>query len=356
MRLADFTGDGRDDPWFYVPASGAWQALLSDAGAGVQAAGQWVPGLQISAARLNDDAAADLVFYRPATGEWLEVLNAGPGRFTHRASGTALADQQLLLADITGDGRDDRLMYDPRSGTVSVTTHDPTGDVNEPRRTWRAGARLHAGDFNGDGLTDVVGYDALTGSGFLALRIRNDFVVVDTQWGVGWAVTPARLSDRRRSDLVFYDSQTGAARLASSNDRGRFTYQSRTWPAGLAVQAADLEGDGRDDLFGYSPQSGAWWTAAFSSRGVSEATGQWTPGWHAVTGDLNGDGRTDVLLYDPLSGLGFRFHTVTPGVFDYHPETWPAGASRRPAAVARQSGAGPVRGIRAARHGRPTAR
>ena len=126
--------------------------------------------MDIAAARLNDDAAADLVFYRRATGEWLEVLNAGPGRFTHRASGTALADQQLLLADVTGDGRDDRLLYDPRSGTVSVTTHDSTGDVNEPRRTWRAGARLHAGDFDGDGLSDIVGYDALTGSGFLALR------------------------------------------------------------------------------------------------------------------------------------------------------------------------------------------
>ncbi len=97
--------------------------------------------------------------------------------------------------------------------------------------------------------------------------------MVDTQWGAGWAVTPARLSDRRRSDLVFYNPQTGAARLASSDGRGGFTYQARTWPAGLAVQAADLEGDGRDDLFGYSPRSGVWWTAAFSSRGVSESTG-----------------------------------------------------------------------------------
>jgi hypothetical protein len=70
-----------------------------------------------------------------------------------------------------------------------------------------------------------------------------------------------------------------------------------------------------------------WWTAAFSSRGVSESIGQWTLGWHAATGDLNGDGRSDVLLYDPLSGLGFRFHTVTPGVFDYRPETWTPGAT-----------------------------
>ena len=146
--------------------------------------------------------------------------------------------------------------------------------------------------------------------------------MVDTQWGVGWAVTPARLSSRRRSDLVFYDPQTGAARLASSNDRGRFTYQSRTWPAGLTVQAADLEGDGRDDLFGYNPQSGAWWTAAFSSLGVSESTGQWTIGWQVAIGDLDADGRADVVLYEPVTGLGFRCATPSEGLFECRPEQW----------------------------------
>ena len=261
------------------------------------------------------------------TGEWAEALNVGPGRFVVRASGTGVPDQQLLLADFTGEGLDDRLLYDPRTGTVAVTTHNKSGDVTEARRTWPMGVRLYAGDYNGDGFADLAGYDAQTGRGFLALRTKNDFVVVDTKWGAGWAVTPARFSDARRSDLVFYDAQTGAARVASSDGRGGFTSQTHTWSSGLALQAADLEGDGREDLFGYSSHSGAWWTAAFSSRGVSESKGEWTPGWHAATGDLDGDGRTDVVLYDPLSGFGFRFHTVSPGVFEYRPESWRAGAT-----------------------------
>jgi hypothetical protein len=327
VRLADLTGDGRDDRLFYDGERGTWTLAFSDTGELPAVAGRWDAGLHVTAARLNGDAAADLVFYRSTTGEWTEAVNAGRGTFIVRASGTGVPDQQLLLADVTGDGRDDRLMYDPRTGTVVVTTHDQSGDVTEARRTWPAGARLHAGDFNGDGFADLAGYDAATGRGFVALRTRADFVVIDTSWGAGWTVTPARLSDRRRSDLVFYDPKTGAARVATSDGRGGFTSEARTWPAGLALQAADLEGDGRDDLFGYSPHSGVWWTAAFSSRGVSESIGQWTLGWHAATGDLNGDGRSDVLLYDPLSGLGFRFHTVTPGVFDYRPETWTPGAT-----------------------------
>ena len=103
-------------------------------------------GLQITAGRLNADTAADLVFYRATTGEWAEALNVGPGRFVVRASGTGGPDRQLLLADFTGEGLDDRLLYDPRTGAVAVTTHGQHGDVTEARRTWPMGVRLHAGD------------------------------------------------------------------------------------------------------------------------------------------------------------------------------------------------------------------
>jgi hypothetical protein len=326
VRLGDFTGDGRDDLFLYDAEQGAWTVAFSDTGLRAISGGLGA-GLQVTAGRLNADAAADLVFYRPTTGEWAETLNVGPGRFVVRASGTGGPDQQLLLADFTGEGLDDRLLYDPRTGAVAVTTHTKSGDVTEARRTWPMGVRLYAGDYNGDGFADLAGYDAQTGRGFLALRTRNDFVVVDTKWDAGWAVTPARLNDPRRSDLVFYDARTGAARVAVSDGRGGFTSQTHRWSSGLALQAADLEGDGREDLFGYSSQSGAWWTAAFSSAGVSVSKGEWTPGWHAATGDLDGDGRTDVVLYDPLSGSGYRFHTVSPGVFEYRPESWRAGAT-----------------------------
>src|SRR5206468_1394048 len=149
-----------------------------------------------------------------------------------------------VIADFNGDGRDDRLMYDPGTGAVALTTHDKTGDVTERRRTWLAGVRLYVGDLNGDGLADLIGYDAATGRGFIALRTKNDFAVIDTQWGAGWTVTTARLSDLHRSDIVFYNPTSGAVRLATTDGRGGFTYQSRTWPSGLALHAADFDGDG----------------------------------------------------------------------------------------------------------------
>jgi hypothetical protein len=326
IRLADFTGDGRDDLLFYADDSGAWRALFSDAGSLTPAAGHWGGGWQITATRLNDDAAADLFFYRPATGEWIERLNIEKGRFALRASGTALPDQQVLFADVTGDGRDDRLLYDAHTGMVAVTTHDRVADVTEPVRTWPSGATLHVADVTGDGLADIVGYDALTGRGFIAVRVKANFIVHATDWGIGWVVTPARLSDPRRSDLVFYNPTVGSARLAFSDSRGGFSYEAREWVPGLSLQAADLNGDGRDDLVGSNARTGVWLATAVTRGVLVEYTGQWTLGWHVATGDLDGNGSAEILMYNPLTGAAFRGSMLSPEVFEYRPETWVAGA------------------------------
>ena len=108
VGLADFTGDGRDDLFLYDAERGAWTVAFSDTGLR-RSRERWAPACRSRPARLNADAAADLVFYRASTGEWAEALNVGPGRFVVRASGTGVPDQQLLLADFTGEGLDDRL-------------------------------------------------------------------------------------------------------------------------------------------------------------------------------------------------------------------------------------------------------
>ena len=87
-------------------ARGPWRSATL---ASARSRERWAPACRSRPARLNADAAADLVFYRATTGEWAEALNVGPGRFVVRASGTGVPDQQLLLADFTGEGLDDRL-------------------------------------------------------------------------------------------------------------------------------------------------------------------------------------------------------------------------------------------------------
>jgi hypothetical protein len=299
VHLADFTGDGRDDVRLYAPGTG-WQVF---------------------AARLNDDVLADLFFYRPRTGEWVTGINIKPGRdqFTYR-SGKWTPDLQILVSDLNGDGRDEVVAYDSRTGISVLATANDAGGLFEHRVTWPAGARLHAGDFNGDGLTDLLGYDTVTGRGFVALNGKRDFTISEMQWGAGWQPTVADLNDDWRSDIVFYDRVTGAARLAVSERRGGFTFESRSWTAAMTLHAADFTADRRDGLFGYSAETGVWFTATQTARGWIEHTGAWMPRLKIAIADLDGDGRDDIVTYDDLTGAGSNCLTVSPGTFTCRPD------------------------------------
>jgi hypothetical protein len=295
LHLADFTGDGRDDVRLYAPATG-WQVF---------------------AARFNDDAAADLFFYRRRTGDWVAALNVNPktGEFTFR-SGRWAPDLQILVSDLNADGRDEVIAYDPRTGASVLATADSSGSLLERRVTWPAAARIYVGDFNGDGSQDIVGYDAVTGRGFVALNGKREFTVSEAQWGPGWHVTVADLNDDWRSDLVFYDSTTGVTRLALSEARTGFSFQTRSWTPSLTLHAADLTGTGHEGLVGYSAETGAWFTGTVTAKGWIEQAGTWPIGRHVAIADLDGDGRDDVVTYDPLGGVGSRCSTVSPGVFN----------------------------------------
>ena len=304
VHLSDFTGDGRDDVWLYAPETG-WQVF---------------------AARLNDDAAADLFFYRRETGDWVSGINVGAAgrQFTYR-SGRWMPNLQILVGDLNDDGRDDLIAYDAPTGAAILATADASGVLVERRITWPLGARLHAGDVNGDGLRDVVGYDTRTGRGFVALSGKRDFTVVETQWGAGWQAMVADLNDDWRSDVVFYNPVTGAARLALSDSRGGFKFENRSWVSGMALHAASFTADARQGLFGYNAETGAWFTGSWSARGWAEQSGAWLPGSQIAIADLDGNGVDDVVSYDPVTGLGSRCYTVSPGVFTCRPDSWQAG-------------------------------
>jgi hypothetical protein len=301
VHLADLTGDGRDDVWLYAPETG-WQVF---------------------AARLNDDAAADLFFYRRRTGDWVTGMNvnAGAGPFAFR-SGRWTPELQILVSDLNADGRDDVVAYDPLTGATVLASPDKTGTFAERRLAWPSFMRLHAGDINADGLRDIVGYETRTGRGFVALNGKKDFTITESMWGAGWQLTIADLNDDVRNDLVLYDPLSGSARVAVSEARGGFKFETRAWTAGLSLRAADLTGDGRHGLFGYSADSGVWLTSTQTKRGWSEQTGVWAPGRHVAIGDVNGDGRDDVVTLDSKSGAGARCVTVAPGVFDCQNDSW----------------------------------
>jgi hypothetical protein len=182
---------------------------------------------------LNEDALDDMFLINRATGRWFWVLSEPGGGFTYPAS-----------------------------------------------EVWFPGWTFYPGDFNGDGVTDVLLHDPGTGTYFVAT------------------------------------AQTAG-----------FTYQQGGWSLGWTPTVADLDGDGRDDLFLHDPNTGVWFEMISNGAGnfVNGGGQTWSLGWELHPTDVNADGRADMVLYDRNTGVWYEARNMTLGSFNYNGGSWDSG-------------------------------
>jgi hypothetical protein len=185
------------------------------------------------------------------------------------------------------------------------------------------------GDFNGDGLADILVKDR---SGQLRAYLGigqsyfNTQVVKSINLGAGWnaynaLAYPGDLNRDGKPDLVARDS-AGRLWLFASAGHGKFRGRvqiSGSW-GGYArlVGAGDLTGDGHGDLLAID-KSGEMWRLAGNGRGGfagrQPVGGGWS-GYNAVIsiGDLSIDGCNDLLARD-RQGTLYRFNGNCHGGF-----------------------------------------
>ncbi len=334
----DFNGDKKADLAAMSPnATGAWSNTVYvelSTGTGFTSAA-WACGLpqdmrnggsgadyRLFASDVNGDGKSDLVVFSPnGGGGWnanaYGCLSTGSGltRFawpsliaaSMRTGGAA--EYRLEPGDYDGDGKGDMLAYSPNaagdwgsSAYVDLSTGDSyAGDAwaTPMAGLMRANpdARfLHkAGDFNGDGQTDIAWVSPDAQGGWRS-RVYLDFGM-----GNGLLNVPAasNLPDR----LV----QGGVA--------------STYW-----LYSGDVDGDGSDDLLTLSPNAtGAWATAVFVERwNGSQLLSTACGGAHlpehirgggsanrylVMVSDLNGDKKLDLSAISPngLNGWTTNF-------------------------------------------------
>jgi hypothetical protein len=192
-------------------------------------------------------------------------------------------------------------------------------------------SRFVAGDFDGDGRADIGGlYDyggtttklwlwRGTASGFTAPAVKWDSAVN------GWSLSQSRFvagdfDGDGKTDLGgFYDYGGALTRLwLWRGTASGFTAPAVAWDSGASswnlplsrFVAGDFNGDGKSDLGGFYDYGGATtklWVWHGTAGGFTAPVIEWDSGvnsWNLsqsrfVTGDFNGDGRTDLGgLYD----------------------------------------------------------
>ncbi len=185
-QVADFNRDGHADIVVY---SGGFTVLLGN-GNGIfrlgPVTGSTGVGVFFAVGDFNGDGIPDIAVTGGAALGVQILLGNGDGSFTAGASyltGAGLDAEGITVADFNGDGKPDLAVSDSLNQTVTILTGNGDGTFT-PGTPVSAGlpagstAKLHqvvAGDFNGDGKTDlalVVGWEA-AGDPSLSLLLGN---------------------------------------------------------------------------------------------------------------------------------------------------------------------------------------
>jgi hypothetical protein len=263
---------------------------------------------------------------------------------------------RTIAGDFNGDGRSDlAIMYHHTDSSVSMHTAlaDTSGHLGPftvsytvPAGSWDFNAlRLLSGDFNGDGRDDaVILYHhtdssisvhtaiANTSGGFGPFTVGYTVPANSWDWNAFRTIAGDFNGDGRSDLAIMYhhtDSSVSmhTALADTSGHLGPFTV-SYTVPAGswdfnaLRLLSGDFNGDGRDDaviLYHHTDSSISVHTAiANTSGGFGPFTvGYTVPAnswdWNAfrtIAGDFNGDGRSDLAIMYHHTDSSVSMHTA----------------------------------------------
>jgi Pregnancy-associated plasma protein-A len=222
-----------------------------------------------------------------------------------------------------GSAATDLLFYEAATGTGEFYTTDGSGHVSlqrahqDWRRTWTS---IVPGDFGGSGHTDLLFYEAATGTGEFyqtdgtgGISLLRNY----TDWRRTWTtIVPGRFGGSAATDLLFYEAATGTGEFYTTDGSGGIKLLSthtdwrRTW---TAIIPGDFGGSGHTDLLFYEAATGTGEIYTTDGNGgitLLRSYPDWRHTWTTIVpGNFGGNAATDLLFYDAATGTG-EFYTT----------------------------------------------
>ncbi len=259
----------------------------------------------------------DLVVRDSATKHAVVVRTAGQLAFGRRvvaARDWDAVDLVVAPGDLDGDRTADLLVRDAATGRTSLRPGDGAGGLRPPSRSFGRFSRVDqltgVGDFDGDGMPDLVGrrdgalllWSGTADGGFDTARtLAQDWSDYDTTVGVDDFDEDGHpdLVARAGGDLFLV---RGTGRLVEAPVR-----LPGHWRGDLVAGRGDVSGDGHPDLLVRGARSGTTWVVpGDGAGGLRPRTGGWGrfagASWLAVAGQLAEGRRPEIVGWDAENG------------------------------------------------------
>jgi uncharacterized protein YkwD len=216
-----------------------------------------------------------------------------------RPAPTPVGVRTALTGDFNGDGLADLLAYGPGTEADELWFGMAGWVMRKVPVTIKGHYQPVAGDFDGDGKTDILWY--------------APGAAADSLWewnGTGWTASPrtingtyaARAGDfdgDRVDDIFWYAPGTAPDYRWYGNGNGTFTSLQTTVSGWFNPVVGDFDGNGGDDVlwYGHGAAPDVVWYST-SQRNGHRSAGTTIGGSHTpFAGDLDGNGADDVFLY-----------------------------------------------------------
>jgi flagellin len=308
--VADFSGDGVTDVVGWAGAGLAFQAGLGNGtfSAATTLTTSATP-YGFEAADFNNDGALDLVG-AVGTATLSVFLNNRVGGFNPATSVTTGGAASLIaVVDANSDGRMDIVTATNNlagNDTLSLLLGNGSGGFAAPS-TISLGTgfdpnALEAGDFNGDGVTDLL---LLSNAGSSVVYRGNGVGGFTLQNSTSGPYLNATVGDFNGDGISdFAQSDAGTVEVWLGSQSGTFTLSSSL--SGNQVGVGDMNGDSALDIITTDGDNNSFSILLGNGSGGFSDSGMQGVGFlpSIATGDVDGDGVTDIVAsgYTPFLG------------------------------------------------------